>query len=70
MSTGPESSDSGESVEAAVQRRFAKLIVNVEDTITLIDGDGVVQQTSGLYKPILGYPSERTADLEARGVLR
>ena len=52
---GPEP---GESVESAVQRRFAKLIANVEDTITLIDGDGVVHQTSGLYKPILGYPSE------------
>jgi PAS domain S-box-containing protein len=38
--------------------RLRKLIENIHDTITLIDGDGRVLETSGRYKPIMGYPLE------------
>lgn len=42
----------------AAARRFGKLLQHVDDTISLLDADGVLVETSGLYKPILGYPSE------------
>ena len=38
--------------------RLRKLIENIHDTITLIDSDGRVVETSGRYKPIMGYPLE------------
>ncbi len=42
--------------------RIQKLIENIDDTISLIDENGVLIETSGRYKPILGYPSEFWAD--------
>ncbi|MGB8860983.1 MAG: ATP-binding protein, partial [Ilumatobacteraceae bacterium] len=42
--------------------RIQKLIENIDDTISLIDENGILIETSGLYKPILGYPSEFWAD--------
>ena len=47
-----------EPAASAWQRRFAKVLQHVHETIGLIDENGVVLDTSGLYKPILGYPSE------------
>jgi PAS domain S-box-containing protein len=38
--------------------RIQKLIENIDDTISLIDESGRLLETSGRYKPILGYPSE------------
>jgi len=38
--------------------RIQKLIENIDDTISLIDENGRLLETSGRYKPILGYPSE------------
>ena len=38
--------------------RLRKLIENIHDTITLIDAEGRVLETSGRYKPIMGYPLE------------
>ena len=42
--------------------RIQKLIENIDDTISLIDQNGQLIETSGRYKPILGYPSEFWAD--------
>ena len=42
--------------------RIQKLIENIDDTISLIDENGALIETSGRYKPILGYPSEFWAD--------
>ena len=42
--------------------RIQKLIENIDDTISLIDENGSLIETSGRYKPILGYPSEFWAD--------
>ena len=42
--------------------RIQKLIENIDDTISLIDENGRLLETSGRYKPILGYPSEFWAD--------
>lgn len=38
--------------------RTRKLIENIDNTITLIDADGALIETSGRYRPILGYPAE------------
>jgi PAS domain S-box-containing protein len=35
-----------------------KLIENIHDTISLIDGEGRLLETTGRYKPIMGYPKE------------
>ena len=35
-----------------------KLVENVHDTISLVDGNGRLLETSGRYRPIMGYPSE------------
>ena len=43
-------------------RRIQKLIENIDDTISLIDENGALIETSGRYKPILGYPSGFWAD--------
>ena len=51
-------SATGKADDAAAARRFGKLLQHVDDTISLLDADGVLLETSGLYKPILGYPSE------------
>ncbi|MEY4229269.1 MAG: hypothetical protein RLZZ362_118, partial [Actinomycetota bacterium] len=37
---------------------FRKVIENVNDTISLIDADGRVLETSGRYRRVMGYPSE------------
>ncbi len=42
--------------------RIQKLIENIDDTISLIDENGTLIETSGRYKPILGYPSDFWAD--------
>lgn len=42
--------------------RIQKLIENIDDTISLIDENGRLLETSGRYKPILGYPTEFWAD--------
>lgn len=42
--------------------RIQKLIENIDDTISLIDENGKLIETSGRYKPILGYPSGFWAD--------
>ncbi len=42
--------------------RIQKLIENIDDTISLIDEHGTLIETSGRYKPILGYPSGFWAD--------
>ena len=42
--------------------RIQKLIENIDNTISLIDQNGQLIETSGRYKPILGYPSEFWAD--------
>ena len=39
-------------------RRLQKLLQHIHETITLVDADGRVIETSGRYKPILGYASE------------
>jgi PAS domain S-box-containing protein len=41
-----------------VDGRVRKLIENIGDTITLMDADGNLLETSGRYRPILGYPPE------------
>ncbi|MEN9644015.1 MAG: hypothetical protein RL238_684 [Actinomycetota bacterium] len=41
-----------------VDGRVRKLIENIGDTISLIDADGNLLETSGRYRPILGYPAE------------
>ncbi|MDO8364689.1 MAG: ATP-binding protein [Actinomycetota bacterium] len=41
-----------------VDQRLRKLIENITDTISLIDETGALLETSGRYKPILGYPAE------------
>lgn len=38
--------------------RTRKLIENIDNTITLVDADGALIETSGRYRPILGYPAE------------
>lgn len=38
--------------------RLRKLVEHIHDTITLIDIDGTVIETTGRYTPILGYPAE------------
>ena len=43
-------------------RRIQKLMENIDDTISLIDENGALIETSGRYKPILGYPIEFWAD--------
>ena len=35
-----------------------KLVENIHDTISLVDEHGRLIETSGRYKPIMGYPSE------------
>ena len=42
--------------------RVQKLIENIDDTISLIDENGALIETSGRYKPILGYPKEFWAE--------
>lgn len=42
--------------------RLSKLIENIDNTISLIDGDGALIETSGNYKEILGYPSQFWAE--------
>jgi len=42
--------------------RVQKLIENIDDTISLIDENGTLIETSGRYKPILGYPKEFWAE--------
>lgn len=42
--------------------RIQKLIENIDDTISLIDEHGALIETSGRYKPILGYPTGFWAD--------
>lgn len=37
---------------------FRKVIENVNDTISLIDAEGRVLETSGRYRRVMGYPSE------------
>ncbi|MEX1106330.1 MAG: PAS domain S-box protein [Ilumatobacteraceae bacterium] len=37
---------------------FRKVIENINDTITLIDADGTVLETSGRYHRVMGYPNE------------
>lgn len=37
---------------------FRKVIQNINDTVTLIDADGTVLDTSGRYKRVMGYPNE------------
>lgn len=43
-------------------RRIQKLIENIDDTVSLIDENGALIETSGRYKPILGYPAGFWAD--------
>ena len=43
-------------------RRIQKLMENIDDTISLIDENGALIETSGRYKPILGYPMQFWAD--------
>ena len=38
--------------------RIRKLLQHAAGTLTLIDPDGVVIETSGRYRTTLGYPSE------------
>lgn len=35
-----------------------KLIENIHDTISLVDAEGRLLETTGRYRPIMGYPSE------------
>ncbi|MEZ5251385.1 MAG: PAS domain S-box protein, partial [Ilumatobacteraceae bacterium] len=35
-----------------------KLVENIHDTLSLVDEQGRLIETSGRYKPIMGYPSE------------
>lgn len=37
---------------------FRKVIENVNDTISLVDAEGRVLETSGRYRRVMGYPSE------------
>lgn len=38
------------------ENRFRRMIENISDTITLLDADGQVVQSTGNLKPIMGYP--------------
>jgi PAS domain S-box-containing protein len=38
------------------ERRFRKLIANISDTITLVDGEGRIMLTTGAAREILGHP--------------
>jgi PAS domain S-box-containing protein len=38
--------------------RLRKLVEHIHDTITLLDADGTLIETTGRYTPILGYPAE------------
>ena len=38
--------------------RMRKMIEHIDDTISLIDADGNLLDTSGRYRPTLGYPKE------------
>jgi PAS domain S-box-containing protein len=40
------------------QRRFQLMLENISDTVTLLDAQGEVIQTTGNVKEILGYPTE------------
>ena len=44
--------------DTVASRRILKVLQNIDDTISLMDADGTLMQTSGMYKPILGYPAE------------
>jgi PAS domain S-box-containing protein len=43
---------------ALADGRVRKLIENIDNTISLIDADGRLLETSGRYRPILGYPRD------------
>jgi PAS domain S-box-containing protein len=40
------------------ENRFRKMLENISDTVTLLDGQGQVLGTTGNVKSILGYPTE------------
>ncbi|MEZ5145333.1 MAG: PAS domain S-box protein [Acidimicrobiales bacterium] len=40
------------------ENRFRRMLENISDTVTLVDGSGEVIDTTGNVKAILGYPSE------------
>lgn len=40
------------------ENRFRKMLENISDTVTLLDGAGQVIRTTGNVKSILGYPTE------------
>jgi diguanylate cyclase (GGDEF)-like protein/PAS domain S-box-containing protein len=56
--------DSQRAFEAAAEaeRRWRMLLESTSDTLSLLDGDGRIQQTSGEFSDVLGYPGEWWSD--------